>query len=318
MIDISKKKFQEAYTLLKSKQLSTPLVPLNMTNGPQGHPLLLKAECLQPSGSFKIRGATYCLSNLNEKQKKAGVITYSTGNHSQAVALAARRLGIRSTIVMSPDAPEFKIASTKAFGAEVILTEPSSDKRREVAEQLAKSKGLTLVPPYDHPDIITGQGTIGMEIMDALQPAAVFVPVGGGGLIAGIAMAIKQKNPSVPVIGVEPEWENDAYQSFYSGQLVSLPEASQTIADAIRVKKLGDMTFPLILNYVDEMMTVSEEQIAEATLLGIRETHLLLEPSGALGLAAALLYQNPLLEGPIVCVASGGNTTLSFLHRLEN
>ncbi len=320
MADFDLRKIQQARANLNGKTLLTPLVAVGTATTAGGNPIYLKAENLQPSGSFKLRGAYNCLTQLTDRQRFAGVIAYSTGNHAQAVALAAGQLGIRATIVMSPDAPAFKVEATRRYGATVIMAEASSQARRQLAEELAHSQELYLVPPYDHPEVIAGQGTIGLEILEQTpNPAAVFVPVGGGGLLSGIAAAIKQTDPKVRMIGVEPEWENDAYQSFRSGQRVILPAASQSIADAIRVQTLGNLTFPLIQTYVDEMITVSEEQIAAATLQAVSEAHLVLEPAGAVGLAAALLYQERLPAGqPVITIASGGNTTLDQLGALHS
>lgn len=316
MLDIELEKVHAARSVLNGKALVTPLIPCRSFATPQGHLIYLKAECLQPSGSFKIRGATYCLSLLSPEQRAAGVIAYSTGNHAQAVALAAKQLNIKATIVMSRDALEFKVAATRSYGAEVIMA--SLEERQQVTESLSKSKRYYLIPPYDHPDVITGQGTIGLEILDSLTPAAVFVPVGGGGLIAGIAVAIKKSNPAVKIIGVEPEIESDAYQSFKSGKIVGGGALSETIADAVKIPSLGELTFPLIQAYVDDMITVSEKQIAEAALSCTEKAHLFTEPAGALALAGALEYKPKLSSGkPVVCIVSGGNTVLSTLCELR-
>jgi threonine dehydratase len=198
-----------------------------------------------------------------------------------------------------------------------VWADSTSQARRRMAEDLADEQGLALIPPYDHRDIILGQGTIGLEIIEQCAPAAVFVPIGGGGLIAGIALAIKSINPSVRVIGVEPEWENDAYQSFSQGKLVLLPAASSSIADAIRVQSVGQLPYTIIRQYVDDVITVSETQIAAATIAAFTEAHLVLEPAGAVALAAAQSYQGSLPEGsPVVAIASGGNTTLENLWSL--
>jgi threonine dehydratase len=315
MLDIALEQFHAAREILKGKALLTPLVPF-CTNFSQANPIFFKAENLQPSGSFKIRGATYCLSLLSPEQRKKGVIAYSTGNHAQAVALAAQLLGIKATIVMSPDVPEFKVQATKNYGAEVVIV--PANERRPHAEELARSTGSYLVPPYDHPAVITGQGTIGLEILESMDPAAVFVPVGGGGLISGIAMAMKKSHSKAKIIGVEPELENDAWQSFESKTKVTLAKPSNSIADAVRVPNLGDLTFPLMMAYVDDMITVSEKQIAEATLQCLK-THMIVEPSGALSLAGALVYKsNFSAQKPVVCIASGGNTTLDFLCKLKD
>lgn len=317
MIGIGLDKLKEAREQLKGKILYTPLVPIIPETSYQGHNLFLKAECLQPSGSFKIRGATYTLSKLSAQQKSIGVVAHSTGNHAQAVALASRRLGIKSIIVMSPEAPQFKIDATRNYGAEVVMTSPSSFARRKLAEEIAESKGYFLVDPYDQEDVITGQGTIGMEIAEQMEPAAVFVPVGGGGLICGIALAIKQIMPSVRIIGVEPELENHAYLSFLQGSQVTMKGPSDSIADAVKIQSLGKLTYPLFCHYVDDMMTVSEEEIANATLMILQKTHLMVEPSGAIALAGAQNYPGVLpKKKPVVCIASGGNTTLLYLNQL--
>lgn len=318
MIDIPLGKFEEARETIKGKVFKTPLVEFTAPQLPLDHKIFLKAECLQPSGTFKIRGATNSISHLTPEQKKAGVIAYSTGNHAQGVALAAKRLGIHAVIVMSPDAPDFKIEATRSYGAEIVMTEPNSQVRREVAEKLAEEKGYSLIPPYDHVNTLAGQGTIGLEILDEVVPAVVFVPIGGGGLIGGISSAIKKKNPGVKVIGVESELENDAYMSFRSGHKVSLEKCSNSIADALRVLTLGDLTYPIIRKYVDDVITVTEKQIAEATVLTIKSTHLLVEPAGAVALAGVLNYPHKLPNSkPIVCIASGGNTTLTYLNQLQ-
>ncbi|HEY3369062.1 MAG TPA: threonine/serine dehydratase [Symbiobacteriaceae bacterium] len=308
--------FQAARASIAGQALLTPLVPVGAVTTPAGNPLLLKAENLQPGGSFKIRGAIHSLACLTLTQRAAGVIAYSTGNHARAVAIAARQMGIRAKIVMSPDVPAHKIAAVHEQGAVVVMAAPSSQARRDLAEELARAEGLSLIPPYDHFDVMAGQGTIGLEILEQTTPAAIFVPVGGGGLLAGIAAAVKQATPAVRVIGVEPEWENDAWQSFRLGHQVALPAASGSIADAIRVQSLGDLTYPVISRYVDEIVTVSEAEIAASTLLIASVAHLVVEPAGGVGLAAALAYRGNLPEGPVVSIASGGNTTLAALHAL--
>lgn len=318
MLDISLEKFQIARKFIGQHALSTPLVRFHGSPMPQGNPIWLKAECLQPSGSFKIRGATFCVSQLSSEQKKRGIIAFSTGNHSQAVARVAETAGIPCTIVMSSIATQFKIDATRSYGAKVILSpDPSSDVGRKLAEDLAEEHGYALIPTYDHPDIITGQGTIGIEILEEIDPSAVFVPIGGGGLIAGIAMAIKKKKPSVRLIGVEAELENDAFRSFQEGRKMRMDTPSQSLADAIKIATLGEITYPIVCHYVDEIVQVNEKQIIEATLLTHEKAHLVVEPSGALALAAALVYKPPLPSNkPAVCIASGGNYPLSSLCTL--
>lgn len=314
VLDISLERFQEAEELMQRKNLRTPLLPLHFINTDQGHPIFLKAENLQPSGSFKIRGATFSISQLTDAEKKRGVVAYSTGNHAQAVALAAHLMGVKATIVMSEDVPKNKLNATKEFGATVVMAEPTSKARQAKAEELAHQHGYSLIHPCDHPNTITGQGTIGIEIMEEMTPAAVFVCVGGGGLISGIAMAIKKINPKVKIIGVEPELENDATQSFKSKKRIGLPGPSQSVADAVKIQMVGQMPFEIIMKYVDDMITVSEEEIIKGTQMMINKAHLVVEPAGALGLAGALHYKGHLEKNmPIVCTASGGNTLLSRL-----
>ena len=315
-LDITLADFRLAQTTLTSQIITTPIVETSSLT-PTGHPILLKAENLQRSGSFKIRGASYAIAQLPQEQRRQGIIAYSTGNHALAVALAASLQQIPTTIVMSPDAPALKIERTRKAGATIVWAEPTSQARRELAEHLAKEHNLALIPPYDHRNILLGQGTIGLEIMEQCTPAAIFVPIGGEGLIAGIALAIKFVNPSIRVIGVEPEWENDVWQSFTQGKLIALSTGSQSIADAIRVQSIGELPYAVLRRSVDEVVTVSEKQIAMATLSALADAHLVLEPAGAVALAAAQSYQGSLPEGlPVVAIASGGNTTLETLWSL--
>ncbi len=272
-----------------------------------------------PTGSFKIRGATWRISLLTAEEHRHGVIAYSTGNHAQAVAKAAADAGIRARIVMSPDVPAAKIEATRRWGAEVRMADPSSEARRAFAEQWAKESGGVLIPPYDDFRVMEGQASVGLELLAQMKdtpPSAVFVPVGGGGLLAGVAAAIKQTAPSVRVIGVEPELENDAHRSFHLGQRVSLTAPSDSIADAIKVQCLGELTYPLIRKYVDDIVTVGESDIARASLRFFEEAHLVVEPSGALPLAAALQYRAT-SDAPVVVLASGGNMTLERLNLLR-
>jgi len=297
-------KFQEAQKALKGHVLYSPMLPFQN--------LYLKSENFQPSGSFKIRGVTYCLSRLPNHIKQ--VVAFSTGNHAQAVALAAKRLNLKATIVMSPEALDFKVEASRKAGAEVVIV--PVQERQKHAEMLSKAPDAIYIPPYDHLDVITGQGTIGMEILEQTDPAAIFVPVGGGGLIAGIAAAIKQQKSGIKIIGVEPKLEDDAARSFKTGVLTTMPQPSQTIADAVRIPSLGALTFPLIQAYVDDMITVTESQIADATFQLIEQGHFFVEPSGALSVAGAENYRISSSK-PIVCILSGGNTTLEQLTNIK-
>ncbi len=308
---------QSAWKLLSQRLPRSPLLPFAGAAKPQR--LLLKAESLMPTGSFKIRGATYCIARMTETQRADGVVAYSTGNHAQAVAKAARDAGVRATIVMSPDAPAAKVANTTHWGAEVVMAESNSNARRVLAERLAQDTGALLIPPYDHADVVAGQGTVGLELLEQLQaepPAAVYVPVGGGGLLAGIAVAIKAFSPSTWVVGVEPDLEDDACRSFAAGALLAAHGPSASMADAIKVQSLGALNFDLIRRHVDAMVTVSETAIARAVIDCFEENRLLVEPAGAVALAAARTHE-PSAGRPVVAIVSGGNTTASFIQQLQ-
>lgn len=308
MLHISASEFRHAGQFLQKKGLKTPLIAMPFTRGREGQQILLKGESLQPSGSFKIRGATWCLNQLSQEQKRKGVIAYSTGNHAQAVAMAGKELGIDATIVMLPTAKSNKVEATRRLGGKVVFCEDPKRSWVDLAEEISRKEERFLISPFDHPLVITGQGTIGIEILQKTHPGAIFVPVGGGGLITGIAAAIKQFAPEICIIGVEPELEDDAFRSFHVGYNVSTPYPSNTIADAVKIERLGKYTYPLFCHYIDDMITVSEEEIAKAMQLTIQESHLFVEPCGALALAGLLNYQKKLpSDRPIVCIASGGN-----------
>jgi threonine dehydratase len=304
--------------LSRSGLMRTPCLELQ-DGRPRPGRLQAKAENLLPTGSFKIRGATYRISTLSGEERRRGVVAYSTGNHAQAVAKAARDQGVAATIVMSPDVPPMKIEATERWGARVVHAEPNSQARRALAEKLAAEQGLVIVPPYDDLAIMAGQSMIGLELAEDLPSAegipggiTVYVPIGGGGLLAGVAAALKQSRPEIAVIGVEPELEDDAYRSFREGRIVALPGPSTSMADAIKVQQLGTLTFPLIRRFVDDIERVSEEEIAGAVLKAASAMKILVEPGGAVGLAAALRASE---TGPglNVAVIGGGNITLDRL-----
>jgi threonine dehydratase len=306
--------FEEAARLIAAAGLHpTPCLPLE-DGIPRAGRLLIKAESLQPTGSFKIRGATARIACLTSAEKKRGVIAYSTGNHAQAVAKAARDQGVAATIVMSPDVPAAKIAATRNWGATVVLAEPTSAARRALAETMAAEQELTLIPPYDDTAIMAGQGTIGLELLEIIrrQPpgtaVTVYVPVGGGGLLAGVAAALRQNRPDVRVIGVEPELEDDGYRSFRADKLLAADGPSRSIADAIKVQQLGTLAFPVIQQFVSDFLLVSEAEIAAATLKAARDLRLMAEPGGSVGFAAALraAATEPGLHIALLC---GGNIT---------
>lgn len=268
--------------------------------------LWLKAESLQPMGAFKIRGAYNMISQLSQEQLDRGVITYSSGNHGQAVALAAQQLGARAVIVMPTTAPAVKIDGCKSYGAEVIMAGTTSLDRQARAEQEARERGLTIVPPFDHRQIIIGQGTCGLEILEQVPDVGtVFVPAGGGGLASGTAAAIKQIKPSVRIVAVEPLGAPKMTKSLEAGQPTTLP-SSKSIADGLMNLRPGDLTFAHIQKFVDEVVTVGEVDIAKTVGWLFRNARLVAEPSGAVTTAAARLgLGHP--QGKIVTVVSGGN-----------
>jgi threonine dehydratase len=288
--------------------------------------LFLKPENQQPIGAFKLRGAYNKIASLPEGDRKRGVISYSSGNHAQGVAYAARTLGVKAVIVMPNNAPSIKREATAKLGAEIVLVGPGSDERKVRAEELAAQHGYIIVPPYNDEKIIAGQGTIGLEILEDLskeglpEVEAVFAPVGGGGLISGVAAAIKLTNPKVKVIGVEPELAADAQASFRSGNIVQFPaeQVSRTIADGLRTQSIGDINFEHIRKYVDNIVTVSEDEIRHAMKLLSANPATVAEPSGAVATAGFLFRRGPLPETKInVAIISGGNIEPAVLQTLR-
>jgi len=282
--------------------------------------LYFKPENFQPVGAFKLRGAYNAIAVLTPEQRARGVVTHSSGNHAQAVAYAATALGVKSVIVIPQNAPKLKIEKTKGYGGEVVLVENSSEARIAKFEELARERDLIPVPPYDDENVMAGQGTIGLEILEDLpEVGLVLVPVSGGGLIGGIAAALKMTKPNVKVIGVEPELAADAQASLRSGQLVGLTaeQASRTVADGLRVQKLGNLTWPHVRAYVDDIVTVSEEEIYKAMRKLALNARLVAEPSGAVTFAAWLYHQDELpVAQKNVVVISGGNVEPELLARV--
>jgi threonine dehydratase len=285
-----------------------------------GRPLWLKCEPQQPGGAFKIRGATNMLMRLPADALKRGVITFSSGNHGQAVALAASRLGAPAVIVMPTTAPPIKIAGVKRWGAEVVLEGTTSVDRRLRAEALAKARGLTMVPPFDHEWIIEGQGTCGLEILEQVPGVEIIaVPVGGGGLVSGVAAAVKQSRPGVRVVGVEPAGAAKMSASLAAGHPVTL-ESTQSIADGLMPVRPGDLTFEHVKAFVDAVVTVDDALIARAALWLFHEAKQVVEPSGAATVAATLWPDagSPLADrkARVVAILSGGNVAPAALAAL--
>lgn len=284
----------------------TPIVTSRLLDRRVGAQIFLKCENLQRVGAFKFRGAFNAISKLTDVEKAAGVLTYSSGNHAQAVALVCQLLGIRATIVMPDNAPAAKKVATLGYGAHVVEYNPAEQDRQRIAEQLASEHGYTLIPPYDHADVIAGQGTAALEMFQELGSLdSLLVCCGGGGLLSGCAIAAKGMDPACKVVGVEPEVANDATLSFRTGVL-HIVHNPPTIADGTRTPSLGQLTFPLVRQYVDEFATVSEEAIKQAVRVAFTYLKLVVEPSGALGLAAVLSGAFP-AQGRVGVVLSGGN-----------
>jgi threonine dehydratase len=280
----------------------------------------LKAESLQPIGSFKLRGAYNKIASLTKEERGRGVITYSSGNHAQGVAYAARALGSRAIIVMPSNAPQVKVDATRALGAEIVVVGPASSDRQKKAEELAAQHGYVVIPPFNDEKIIAGQGTVGLEILEDMPDVdLVLVPIGGGGQLSGIAAAIKLSGSRAKVIGVEPTVSNDAQQSFRAGKVVAIPaeQASSTLADGLRTQAIGAMNLEHLRAFVDDVVTVSEQEIREALRRLLFQGHVLAEPSGAVASAAYFFHRGELPAAKkAVAVVSGGNIEPKVLREI--
>jgi len=283
--------------------------------------LFLKPENQQPIGAFKLRGAYNKIASLSEPDRKRGVISYSSGNHAQGVAYAARALGVKAVIVMPNNAPAIKRLATASLGAEIVLVGPSSDERKTKAEALAAEHGYVIVPPYDDKRIIAGQGTMGLEILEDLPDVeTVLVPVGGGGMIGGVAAAVKLSKPTVKVIGVEPVLAADAQASLRTGKIVQLPaeQVSRTLADGLRTQSVGSINFEHIQRFVDDIITVTEGEIRQAMRLLAANPATIAEPSGAVAVAGFLFRRAELPETKMnIAIISGGNIEPSMLEEIR-
>ncbi len=293
----------------------TPVMVSRTLNNMLGAHVFFKCENFQRVGAFKFRGAYHAISRLSAAEKKRGVITYSSGNHAQAVALVGRLLGVPTTVVMPADAPTIKTAATKTYGAVVVPYDSNREDRLEIAEAIQARHGYTMIPPFNHWDVIAGQGTAALELFEERKRLdMLLMPCGGGGLLSGSAVAARSVDPSCRVIGIEPELADDACRSFGTRTLQRC-DNPQTIADGVRTPSLGTITFPLILDYVSEMGTVSESFIKEAVRFLFYRMKLVVEPTGALGLAA-LLQKTVLPQGEIGVILSGGNIDSATLKRI--
>ena len=308
MIDLTD--LLEARTRLKGVAVHTPLVRYFGTETIDEE-LFFKPESLQPIGSFKLRGAYNKIASLTTDERGRGVITYSSGNHAQGVAYAARALGARAVIVMPRTSPRVKMDATAALGAEIVLVGSGSDERRAKALELADARGYVVIPPYDDETIIAGQGTVGLEILEDLPDVElVLVPVGGGGLSSGVAAAMKLSSSSAKVIGVEPAVANDAQRSLREGHVVRIEaeSAASTVADGLRTQSIGAANFEHLTKYLDGVVTVSEDEIRRAMRQVITRARLMTEPSGAVTMAAWMFHHGELpASRKTVAVISGGN-----------
>ena len=288
----------------------TPVLTSRTADEELGAQLFFKCENLQRMGAFKFRGGFNALSKFDAPQRRAGVVAFSSGNHAQAIALAARQLGIPATIVMPHDAPAMKVAATRGYGGEVVLYDRYTEDREQISRELAERRGLTLIPPYDHPDVIAGQGTAAKELFDEVGPLdALFVPLGGGGLLSGSALATRALAPSCRLYGVEPEAGNDGQQSFRAGRIVNI-ETPQTIADGAQTQHLGQHTFAIIRRDVDDVLTASDAQLVEAMRFFASRMKMIVEPTGCLGFAAARAMKARLQGLRVGVLISGGNVDL--------
>jgi len=302
---------QAAHERLKGRAVRTPVLNSAAIDERVGARVFFKCENLQNMGAFKFRGAYNALSQLTPEQAKRGVLAFSSGNHAQAVALAGKMLGIRTVIVMPEDAPKVKLDGTRSHGAEIVLYRKDQS-REELARQIAKERNLAVIPPYNHPHVIAGQGTTAKELIEETGALdALLVPCGGAGLLSGCAIAAKALAPACRVIGVEPEAGNDVTLSFQRKRIVEIP-LPNTIADGARTQAPGDITFPLVLRYVDGMATVSDDELLRAMFFLWEKLHVIVEPTGSLA-ACALLERKVSFPGAKVgVVLSGGNVDLRW------
>ncbi len=311
---------RQARARLDGITVRTPLLEWQIEHS-TGRRLFLKPENLQPIGAFKLRGAYNKIASLSPDERGRGVISYSSGNHAQGVAYAARALGVKAVIVMPNNAPAIKREATAALGAEIVIVGPGSDERMNRAQELAAERGYVIVPPYNDEKIIAGQGTIGLEILDELPDVeTVIVPVGGGGMVSGVSAAIKLSKPSVKVIGVEPALAADAQASLRAGRLVQLPaeQVSQTAADGLRTQSIGPINFEHIRTFVDDIITVSEEEIRDAMRQLATNPKTVAEPSGAVSVAGFLFHADQLPRTTLnVAVISGGNIDPQTLKEIS-
>ena len=295
---------------LRGNAHRTPVMSSRTINRETGAELFFKCENLQRMGAFKFRGAFNALSKFDEGQRRAGVVTYSSGNHAQAIALSASLLGIPATIVMPNDAPAAKMAATRGYGGKVVIYDRYTEDREQIGRALAEKEGLTLIPPYDHPDVIAGQGTAAKELFEEVgELDALFVSLGGGGLLSGSALSTRALSPRCTLYGVEPEAGNDGQRSFRTGQIVNI-DTPKTIADGAQTQHLGAYTFEIIKREVNDVLTVTDAQLVNGMRFFAERMKLVVEPTGCLGIAAARAMKDSLKGKRVGVIISGGNVDI--------
>ncbi len=311
-MDVSFDDIARAHERIRETARRTPALTSGTVDALTGARVFFKCENFQRMGAFKFRGAYNALSQLQNEQKSHGVVAYSSGNHAQAVALAGQLLNVKATIVMPEDAPRVKLEATRGYGAQIVTYDPKSAARDELAHKLAHERGLTVIPPYDHPHIVAGQGTAAKELIeDAGLLDLLLVPCGGGGLLSGCAIAAKHLNSECRVVGVEPAAGDDATRTFHTKTLHTVHNP-ETIADGARTPSLGKLTFPLVMKYVDDMITVTDDELLGTMFFLWERMKLVVEPTGALA-ACALLHKKVDAKGKHVgVVLSGGNVDLAW------
>lgn len=304
-----------AATRIEGKAHKTPVMTSRTVDAELGANVYFKCENYQRMGAFKFRGAMNALMQFDERQRQAGVVAFSSGNHAQAVALAAALLRIPATIVMPLDAPAAKVAATTGYGGNVVTYDRYTQDREQIGRDLAARHGLTLIPPYDHPHVIAGQGTAAKELIEEVGELDVlFVPLGGGGLLAGSALATRALNPLCRIYGVEPEAGNDGQRSFRTGSIVHI-DTPRTIADGAQTQHLGQYTFPIIQRDVDDILTVKDDQLIVSLRLFAERMKMVVEPTGCLGIAAARKVRDELKGKRVGVIVSGGNVDLEHYAR---
>lgn len=289
----------------------TPVMTSRTVNDEFGAEVFFKCENFQRMGAFKFRGAMNALRQFTPEQRAAGVVTFSSGNHAQAIALSAKLLGIPATIIMPHDAPAAKVAATKGYGGNVVIYDRYTEDREKIGRELAEKQGLTLIPPYDHPHVIAGQGTATKELIEEVgQLDVLFVCLGGGGLLSGSSLAARHLSPDCIIYGVEPEAGNDGQQSFRSGKIVHI-DTPKTIADGAQTQHLGNITFPIIQRNVHDILTVSDDELVASIKFIAERMKIVVEPTGCLGFAAARARKAELRGKKIGIIISGGNVDIS-------